>query len=200
MWYVIYHIQPEVTVSPVSAALRVGALVSFVAITACSSAEKPAAAVDAASPAAVGQSNVKDSVSQPDVVKVAEGSKDHTTLVAALQAANLVNALANAGPFTVFAPTNAAFDKLPKGTVETLVKPENKAQLTTILYHHVTTSALELASFTDGQDLGMVDGTTEKITRKGNDTFIGGAKVIASVRASNGWVHVIDGVLTPAKK
>ncbi len=179
---------------------RAGALIVLTAVAACSTSEKPAAATDSPSTPAVGQSNVKDTVSQPDVVKVAVGSKDHTTLVAALQAANLVNALSNAGPFTVFAPTNAAFDKLPKGTVETLVKPENKAQLTTILYHHVTTSALELASLTDGQDLGMVDGTTEKITKKGNDTYIGQAKVIASVRASNGWVHVVDGVLSPAKK
>lgn len=76
----------------------------------------------AASPGA-GQSAVKDEDSQPDVVKVAVGSKDHTTLVAAVQAADLVDALSNAGPFTVFAPTNAAFDALPAGTVETLLKP-----------------------------------------------------------------------------
>lgn len=184
--------------------IRVAVIGLSIATLACSSGEQSAAAGDspaqAAATPAVGQSDVKDNESMPDVVKVAVGSKDHTTLVAALQAANLVNALSNAGPFTVFAPTNAGFDKLPKGTVETLVKPENKAQLTTILYHHVTTSALELSSLTDGQELGMVDGTTEKITKQGNDTFIGGAKVIASVRASNGWVHVIDAVLVPAKK
>lgn len=186
---------------PSARACAAGLSLSLV-LVACSSAEKPAASAatpDAAAPA-VGQSNVQDKESMPDVVKVAVGSKDHTTLVAALQAANLVNALSNAGPFTVFAPTNAGFDKLPAGTVETLVKPENKAQLTTILYHHVTTSALELDALTDGQALGMVDGTTETITKKGADTYIGGAKVIASVRASNGWVHVIDAVLVPAKK
>src|SRR5215204_3573539 len=73
-----------------------------------------------------GQSAVQDDVSAKDVVKVAVGSKDHTTLVAAIKQADLVNALSNAGPFTVFAPTNAAFDKLPKGTVEDLMKPEKK--------------------------------------------------------------------------
>jgi uncharacterized surface protein with fasciclin (FAS1) repeats len=203
MWHMKYHIHPEVPVRHVVRASRalVAAAVVVAALTGCGAKEEAAtpAAGEAAAPA-VGQSNVKDDESMPDVVKVAVGSKDHTTLVAALQAANLVNALSNAGPFTVFAPTNAAFDQLPKGTVETLVKPENKAQLTTILYHHVTTSALELSSLTDGQELGMVDGTTEKITKKGEDTYIGGAKVIASVRASNGWVHVIDAVLVPAKK
>jgi uncharacterized surface protein with fasciclin (FAS1) repeats len=151
------------------------------------------------SPAPGGQAAVQDDESQPNVVRVAVGSKDHTTLVTALQAANLVDALANAGPFTVFAPTNAAFDKLPKGTVETLVKPENKATLVNILYHHVTTSALGVEDLSAG-DMMMVDGTTAAITKEGSDTYFGGAKIVASVRASNGWVHVVDGVVVPAKK
>jgi len=146
------------------------------------------------------QASVQDDVSQPDVVKVAVGSADHTTLVAALKAADLVNSLANAGPFTVFAPTNAAFDKLPAGTVDDLLKPENKSKLKGILHHHVTTSALDAEYFQDGQSLGMVDGGRETITKKDGAFFIGGAKVIASVRASNGWVHVIDAVLVPAAK
>ena len=146
------------------------------------------------------QATVQDDVSQPEVVKVAVGSKDHTTLVAALKAADLVNSLANAGPFTVFAPTNAAFDKLPAGTVDDLLKPEKKTTLKGILHHHVTTSALDIDFFQDGQSLGMVDGGRETITKKDGAFFIGGAKVIASVRASNGWVHVIDAVLLPAAK
>ncbi len=153
-------------------------------------------------PAVGGQALVKDDESQPNVVKVAVGSKDHTTLVAALTAADLVNSLANAGPFTVFAPTNAAFDKLPKGTVNDLLKPANKANLVNILYHHVTTSALDLESIKASGKLAMVDGTSEAITTKGDDSYIGGAKIVASIRASNGWVHVIDAVLvpTPPKK
>lgn len=141
-----------------------------------------------------------DEESQPNVVKVAVGSKDHSTLVAALQAANLVDALANAGPFTVVAPTNGAFDKLPPGTVPNLLKGENKPKLVNVLYHHVITSARDIGSFANGDTLQMVDSTSEVITKKGADTFLGSAKVIASVRASNGWVHVIDGVVVPAGK
>lgn len=171
---------------------------------ACNNAETTAsegttegAAVDAS----VGQANVTDNDSQKDVVKVAVGSPDHTTLVAALKAADLVNALANAGPFTVFAPTNAAFDKLPKGTVEDLLKPENIATLQTILQHHVMTSALEASFFQDGQTMGMVDGTNVTFHIKDGATYIDDAKIIGSVRASNGWVHVVDAcVLPPAKK
>jgi uncharacterized surface protein with fasciclin (FAS1) repeats len=144
-----------------------------------------------------GQSGVADDVSQKDVVKVAVGSKDHTTLVTAVQAAGLVDALSNAGPFTVFAPTNAAFEKLPKGTVEDLLKPENKDKLKAVLEHHVMTSALAADFFQDGQSMGMVDGTNATFTVKDGATYIGDAKIIGSVRASNGWVHVIDGVVVP---
>ena len=180
-------------------ALRSLSLVAVAAFISCTPAGESADSASAA-PASGGQASVKDEVSQPDVVKVAVGSPDHTTLVAAVQAADLVNSLANAGPFTVFAPTNAAFEKLPAGTVEELLKPENKSKLALILQHHVTTSALDIDFFEDGQMVGMVDGGREKITKKDGATWIGGAKVIASVRASNGWVHVIDAVLVPAAK
>jgi uncharacterized surface protein with fasciclin (FAS1) repeats len=169
------------------------------AVAACSpSGESEVAA--SPSGATGGQATVTDDESQPNVVRIAVGSKDHSTLVAALKAADLVNSLANAGPFTVFAPTNAAFDKLPAGTVDDLLKPANKEKLAGVLTHHVTTSALDLSYFTDGQKVGMADGGSELITKKGSDTFIGGAKVIGSVRGSNGWVHVIDGVLVPSSK
>lgn len=167
-------------------------------MTACQSSntEQKASATEA-SPAVGGQSAVQDNDSQKDVVKVAVGSPDHTTLVTAVKAADLVDALSNAGPFTVFAPTNAAFDKLPKGTVEDLLKPENKDKLKAILEHHVMTSALAADFFEDGQKMGMVDGTDVVFHVKGKDTYIGDAKIIGSVRASNGWVHVIDGVVVP---
>jgi uncharacterized surface protein with fasciclin (FAS1) repeats len=147
-----------------------------------------------------GQAAVNDATSDPNVVRVAVESPDHTTLVAALKAANLVNPLANPGPFTVFAPTNAAFDKLPAGTVDNLLKPANKSQLVDILQHHVTTSARDLDAFEDGEDVGMVSAGPERITKKDGATYIGNAKIIASVRASNGWVHVIDAVLVPGAK
>lgn len=173
---------------------------SVVTLVGCSGAANSDSSAAADAPAAAGQASVSDGESQPDVVKIAVGSKDHTTLVAALKAADLVNSLANAGPFTVFAPTNAAFDQLPAGTVDNLLKPESKSALADILTHHVTTSALELSFFVDGQAVGMANGTSETISKKGEDTFIGGAKVIASVRGSNGWVHVIDKVLVPTPK
>lgn len=147
-----------------------------------------------------GQSGVKDDESQKTVVGIAIGSKDHTTLVAAVKAAELVDVLSNAGPFTVFAPTNAAFDQLPKGTVDDLLKPENKDKLQSILQHHVMTSALEASFFQDGQTMGMVDGTNVTFHIKNGVTYIDNAKIIASVRASNGWVHVIDAVVLPPTK
>jgi len=159
----------------------------------------PPATTEGQAPAA-GQSSVQDDVSQKDIVKVAVGSPDHTTLVKAVQAAGLVDALSNAGPFTVFAPVNSAFEALPAGTVEDLLKPENKDKLKTVLYHHVTTSALAAESFTDGQTLGMVDGTSAAITRSGDEVSIDGHKILGSVKASNGMVHVIDAVLLPPAK
>lgn len=148
-----------------------------------------------------GQADVRDDVSMKDVVKVAVGSADHTTLVAALKQADLVNVLANPGPFTVFAPTNAAFDKLPAGTVEDLMKDANKETLQDILQYHVTTSSLAAESFTDGQSLGMVNGKYVKISVKDGKVMLNGtATIVGSVRASNGIVHVIDGVLTPEAK
>jgi uncharacterized surface protein with fasciclin (FAS1) repeats len=171
----------------------------IVALAACqSSAEQSGTQATATETAAVsGQSAVEDNESQKDVVKVAVGSPDHTTLVKAVQAAELVDALSNAGPFTVFAPTNAAFGKLPDGTVDDLLKPENKDKLKAILEHHVMTSALDADFFQDGQSMGMVDGTNVTFHKKGDALYIGEAKVIGSVRASNGFVHIIDGVIVP---
>lgn len=147
---------------------------------------------------AVGQSGVKDDVSNPNVVQVAIGSKDHTTLVTAVKTAELVDALSNAGPFTVFAPTNAAFDALPAGTVDDLLKPENKDKLTTILQYHVYVGSISNESLQDGQSLGMVDGGNITITKKDGKTIVNGtAEIVASVPASNGIVHVINSVLLP---
>jgi uncharacterized surface protein with fasciclin (FAS1) repeats len=144
-----------------------------------------------------GQSNVVDDVSQKDVVKVAVGSPDHTTLVAAVKAADLVNALSNAGPFTVFAPTNSAFAALPAGTVDDLLKPENKSKLEDILQYHVTVSVFEAERLTDGLVLGQVNGGNISISNKDGKIMVNDANIIASVRASNGVVHIIDKVLLP---
>jgi uncharacterized surface protein with fasciclin (FAS1) repeats len=162
-----------------------------------SSEVKPAA--ETTQPMA-GQSGVQDDVSQKDVVKIAVGSPDHTTLVTALKAAEYVDVLSNAGPFTVFAPTNAAFDKLPAGTVEGLLKPEKKADLRNILEYHVYVGVLKPEFFQDGQSFGQVNGQNIKIGVKDGKITVNGANVIASIPATNGIIHVIDGVLLPPAK
>jgi uncharacterized surface protein with fasciclin (FAS1) repeats len=148
----------------------------------------------------VGQSAVQDDASQKDVVKVAVGSADHTTLVTALQAAEYVDVLSNAGPFTVFAPTNAAFDKLPKGTVEGLLKPESKADLRNILEYHVYVGKLDQTFFKDGQMLGMVNGGKVKMSVQDGKVTVNGANIVASIPCSNGIIHVLDAVLLPPAK
>lgn len=148
-----------------------------------------------------GQSGVQDSLSQKNVVQVAIGSKDHTTLVTAVKAAELDDVLSNAGPFTVFAPTNAAFDKLPAGTVEGLLKPEKKEDLANILQYHVSVGVYKADAFQDGQIIGQVNGDNITISKKDGKIMLNGtATIVASVPASNGIVHVIDGVILPPKK
>ncbi len=170
-------------------------------IASCNNAADNASAGSTqAQPAPVtgGQENVKDDISAKDVVKVAVGSKDHTTLVAALKQADLVTSLSNAGPFTVFAPTNAAFDKLPAGTVDGLMKPDQKEALQNILQYHVTLAAMKAESFTDGQVLGMVNGDKVTVNIKDGKVMLNNsATIVVSIVASNGIVHVIDGVLLP---
>lgn len=145
-----------------------------------------------------------------DVVDIAIGSADHTTLVAAVKAADLVTTLKGEGPFTVFAPTNAAFAKLPEGTVETLLMPENKAQLAKILTYHVVSGNLDAAAviaavnagngkavvttvsggkLTVTLDMGKVKLTDES----GNSAYV----VAADLKGSNGVIHVIDSVVLP---
>lgn len=145
-----------------------------------------------------------------DIIDNASNSKDHTTLVAAVKAAGLVDTLKGAGPFTVFAPTNAAFDKLPKGTVDTLLKPENKKKLTGILTYHVVAGKMDAAAIAKGIEEGKgkftmktVAGGTLTATMDGKDVIItdekgGKSKVtIADVMQSNGVIHVVDSVLMP---
>ncbi len=131
------------------------------------------------------------------IAGIAAGSKDHTTLVTALKAVDYVLPLNNPGPFTVFAPVNAAFDKLPAGTVETLLKPESASQLRTILLHHVIVTAYEPAQLTDGLVLTMLAGGPVTVKKSGDEVTIDGARVIGSVRAGNGMLYIVDGVLLP---
>lgn len=149
----------------------------------------------------IGQSGVQDDASQKNVVQVAVSSKDHTTLVTAIKAGELVDVLSNAGPFTVFAPTNEAFGKLPAGTVEGLLKPESKETLIDILQYHVSVGVYKVEALKEGQSIGQVNGDNIKITKKEGILYVNGnAKIVASIPASNGIIHVIDGVLLPPKK
>lgn len=132
-----------------------------------------------------------------NIVSIASASADHTTLVTALRAADYVTGVANPGPLTVFAPTNAAFEALPAGTVENLLEPENVDDLRHILQHHVVPSVYTAASLRDGQTLGMVDGNRVTIHVADGRIMVDDATVVASIPASNGIVHVIDRVLLP---
>jgi uncharacterized surface protein with fasciclin (FAS1) repeats len=143
------------------------------------------------------QSSMNDVMPQRNVVQVAIDSKDHTTLVTALKAADLVDALSKDGPFTVFAPTNEAFNKLPAGTLDILLKPANKEDLANILKYHVSLGLLKADNLIDGQIIGQINGMDVKISVKNGKIMVNGANVVASVPASNGIVHVIDAVLLP---
>lgn len=142
-------------------------------------------------------------VKSKNIVENAANSADHTTLVAAVKAADLAATLSGAGPFTVFAPTNAAFDKLPKGTVETLLKPEMKGDLAKVLTYHVVSGALMAADLKDGQKLKTVQGDELTVMMKDGKWMVKDAKgsvaniTIADVVSSNGVTYVIDGVLMP---
>ena len=145
-----------------------------------------------------------------NIIENAVNSKDHTTLVAAVKAAGLVETLQGKGPFTVFAPTNAAFDKLPKGTVETLLKPENKKMLQTILTYHVVAGKMNAADIAKAIKVGKgkatlktVSGGTLTAWMKGRKLYITDEKgamakvTIADVNQSNGVIHVVNSVLLP---
>lgn len=140
-----------------------------------------------------------------DIVANALNSSDHTTLVTAVKAADLVSTLQGEGPFTVFAPTNAAFNKLPAGTVETLVQPANKQQLTTVLTYHVVPGRLLAADLQDGQTLTTVQGEKLTVMKKGSSVMLRDSKggtanvTIPNVVSSNGVTHVVDTVLMPGR-
>ncbi len=141
-----------------------------------------------------GQSGVVDEESEINILQIAIGSPEHTTLVAGVQAAQLENVLANPGPLTVFAPTNAAFDKLPEGTLEELLKPENKNKLARIITSHAAPGTFTLELLKDGSKLYMATGQYIDVEVKNGDTYVNGTKILGSIDASNGIVYVIDDV------
>ena len=151
-----------------------------------------------------GQASVTDDVSAANALQVAKSLPDFSTLVTAIEAAGVENAVVNVGSLTIFAPTNEAFGKLPEGTVETLVKPENKERLAFILENHVAP-----ANYPDtqlekeaekGRKLYMASGEYLDVVKKKDGLYVGGTKVLKTVKVSNGWIHVIGDVIVPAEK
>ena len=137
-------------------------------------------------------------VPSKNIVENAMGSSEHTTLVAAVKAADLVKTLSGAGPFTVFAPTNAAFDKLPAGTVDNLLKPEMKGDLAKVLTYHVVSGNYKSSDLKDGMELTTVQGGKIKLTQKDGAWWVNDAQIsTADVISSNGVTYVIDAVLMP---
>ncbi|WP_373522875.1 fasciclin domain-containing protein [Aquiflexum sp.] len=171
---------------------------SLLLLIACGSSENQNTNSSVSETTHVGQSGVKDDMSNPNIVQVAVGSADHSTLVAALKAADYVDVLTNVGPFTVFAPSNTAFDALPDGTLTTLTKKENQRQLRDILEFHVLLGVYRVEDFVNGRKLGTAHGASLVIEKSEDGTvLVNGGKIIGSVPASNGIIHVVDKVLLP---
>jgi uncharacterized surface protein with fasciclin (FAS1) repeats len=179
---------------------------ALITMGACSSGGGDSAATSestdvAAENTPLGQASVVDAVSDPNILQVAIGSEAHTTLVAAVQAAQIEHILVNAGPLTVFAPTNDAFAKLPEGTVDNLLLPENKGALATILTRHAAPGSYNIESLKKearkGRKLYMATGDYLEVTQEGDDVFVNGIKVIASIQTSNGIINVVEEVILP---
>ena len=177
-------------------------------LVACKKSEQPAQNVSeqktTVEQEGKGQSAVVDEESAANALQVAKSLDDFTTLVTAIETAGVEDAVVNVGPLTVFAPTNDAFGKLPEGTVETLLKPENKSKLAFILTNHVAP-----ANYPDkqlekeakkGRKLYMASGEYLVVENKDDGIYVGGTKVLQTVKVSNGWIHVIGDVLVPEEK
>ncbi len=151
----------------------------------------------------LGQASVLDNVSDRDILKVAMASKDHSTLVTAVQSARIEHILSNAGPLTVFAPNNNAFEKLPDGTVQNLLNPENIELLATVLTRHAAPGSFDMIRLKKeaqkGRKLYMATGDYLDILVEGDDIFINGCKILTSIQTSNGIINVIDKVILISK-
>ncbi len=141
---------------------------------------------------------------QLNALQVAKSIDDFSTLVAAIEAAGVQDAVVNTGPLTIFAPLNSAFDKLPEGTVETLLKPENKSKLAFILINHVAPANYPIKQLKKeakkGRKLYMASGKYLVVENKEDGIYVGGTKILKTVNVSNGWIHVVDDVLVPVEE
>ena len=182
--------------------------ISFIALgiiflSACGSSPQAGGgeAADATKTHPLGQASVSDDVSDKNILQVAIGSEAHSTLVAAVQAAQIEHVLVNAGPLTVFAPTNDAFAALPEGTVENLLRPENKETLSTILKGHAAPGSFNVDGLKKearkGRKIFMANEAYLDVVVDGDDITVGGAKVIGTIQTSNGIINVVDKVILP---
>ena len=176
----------------------------FLVFVACNSSQENTESVTTTEESTerdLGQAAVQDDESAQNILQVAIGSADHSTLVAAVQAAQIEHVLVNAGPLTVFAPVNSAFDALPEGTVENLLKPENRGDLASVLTRHAAPGSYDIEKLkkesAKGRKLYMATGDYLEVTVEGEDVFVGGAKVIATIQTSNGIINVVDKVILP---
>ncbi len=145
-----------------------------------------------------GQAGVKDDVSKAHILKIAKESPDHTILAKAIEAAGIQNVLVNPGPLTVFAPTDEAFKALPEGTLDDLMKPENKSKLAKILTSHASPASLDQDQLAKGMNVYLATGQYVQSEKKDGDIYVNGAKILGSVDATNGQVHVVDKVFLVA--
>ena len=149
-----------------------------------------------------GQASVEDDVSDKNILQIAMSSDAHTTLVAAVEAAQIEHVLVNAGPLTVFAPVNEAFDALPEGTVENLLLPENKPQLAEILTRHAAPGSFDIDGLkkeaSRGRKLYMATGDYLEVVVRDDKVTVAGAEVIATIPASNGIIQVVNRVILPS--
>lgn len=177
--------------SPLASALLLSSL-----LAGCTPADAPSGAAEEAvrEGSNRGQAYVRDDKSAPNILGIAMDSPDHTTLVAAVQAAELENVLVNAGPLTVFAPTDAAFDALPAGTLDDLLRPENKQKLARIVTSHAAPGTFTLERLKDGDQIYQATGHYVDVEVRDGATFVNGARILGTVVASNGVVHVVDKV------
>ncbi|NOZ45970.1 MAG: fasciclin domain-containing protein [Chlorobi bacterium] len=182
--------------------LLFGLAILTISLSSCTNQEKETSETSNATKIELkGQSAVDDGVSAKNILQIAMGSADHTTLVAGVKAAGLEDVLANNGPLTVFAPTNEAFNNLPEGTLDFLLKPENKSLLKRTITFHAAPGTYKGAQLRDGMMLYMATGHYVKVEVKDDGTYVNGAKILATIDAANGVVHVVDKVFVlPEKK
>ena len=164
-------------------------------LTACAAPDAPPATSDlSASESNRGQAYVVDDASDANILQIAMGSPDHTTLVAAVQAAQLENVLVNAGPLTVFAPTDAAFADLPEGTLDELLKPENQATLAKIVTSHAAPGKYMGDVLAGETSLYQATGHYVDVEVRDGVSYVNGARILGTIEATNGVVHVVDKV------